>query len=360
METFVICFSINVSEKEIEVRSSLIPGAIGESMVMRLLDPSVASFSMESLGLNDDMFKVMEQELARPNGMIITTGPTGSGKTTALYAFMRTTHKPGVKIITIEDPVEYKIENIVQTQVGVNYSFASGLRSILRQDPDIIMVGEIRDREVAETAVHAAQTGHLVFTTLHTNSAVGAFPRLLDLGVDPRVMGSSINIIIGQRLVRKLCENCKEEYQPSSEEKGLIETILKTHPNHPPITNDYKLYRPVGCKVCNDSGFRGRCGVFEAIKVDDAVEEVVIKDPREHVILEAAKSQAIPTMPEHGVERVMRGETSLSEVSRVVDLYSGRHMSKNNQGQAGDLDNPTSEKETLEPNSDDEFFKHIV
>jgi type IV pilus assembly protein PilB len=321
-------FTFTISDKEIEVRCSVIPGAAGESMVMRLLDPTVASFSLPTLGLNQIMHDIMVAELKRPNGLIITTGPTGSGKTTALYAFLRETHKPGVKIITIEDPVEYKVGEIVQTQVGDDYTFASGLRSILRQDPDIIMVGEIRDSEVAETTIHAAQTGHLVFSTLHTNSAVGAFPRLIDIGVDPRLIGSSVNVIIGQRLIRKLCSHCKQPYQPTEREVTLIQRVLKTHPKPPAFSPEQPIYKPVGCEQCNFSGYKGRQGVYEAILMDERVEEAVITDPREHVILEAAKAQGIPSMSEDGVERIVLGVSSMEELERVVDLRTGRHMHK--------------------------------
>lgn len=319
-------FTFSITDKEIEVRCSVIPGAAGESMVMRLLDPTVASFSLPTLGLNKIMYDIMMTELKRPNGLVITTGPTGSGKTTALYAFLRETHKPGVKIITIEDPVEYKVEGIVQTQVGDDYTFSSGLRSILRQDPDIIMVGEIRDSEVAETTIHAAQTGHLVFSTLHTNSAVGAFPRLIDIGVDPRLIGSSVNVIIGQRLVRKLCSYCKKAYQPSEREIALIQKILRTHPNPPAFDASQPIYQPEGCEQCNFSGYKGRQGVYEAILMDEKVEEAVINDPREHMILEASLSQGIPSMSEDGIEKVVLGITSIEELERVVDLRTGRHM----------------------------------
>jgi type II secretory ATPase GspE/PulE/Tfp pilus assembly ATPase PilB-like protein len=319
-------FSFSIVEKEIEVRASVIPGASGESMVMRLLDPTVASFSMDTLGLNSIMSTIMLEELKRPNGLIITTGPTGSGKTTALYAFLRQTHEPGIKIVTIEDPVEYKVEEIVQTQVGDDYTFASGLRAILRQDPDVIMIGEIRDHEVAETTIHAAQTGHLVFSTLHTNSAVGAFPRLIDLGIDARLLGSSVNIIIGQRLVRKLCHYCKEAYQPTERERALITKVLHTHPQPPPFSGEASLYRSVGCEHCSFTGYKGRQGVYEAIRMDEAVEAAVINDPREHIILKAAEPQGIPSMAEDGIERVVTGETSLDELERVVDLRTGRHM----------------------------------
>jgi len=313
-------FTFDMGDKDVEVRVSVIPGAAGESIVMRLLDPTVASFSMDDLGLNEILYNLMQKELERPNGMIITTGPTGSGKTTALYAFLQKAHKPEVKIITIEDPVEYKVDNIVQTQVEEDYTFSSGLRSILRQDPDIIMVGEIRDREVAETAIHAAQTGHLVFTTLHTNDAAGAFPRLTDLGVDPRSIGSSVNIVLAQRLARKLCDKCKTSYDASPQERKLIEKVLAGHPKPPQLSNPLKLYKATGCEACNGTGFSGRDGVFEAILMDDKVEEAVIRDPREHVIMEAARSQGIPTMAEEGIVKVLAGIFSLEELARVIDL----------------------------------------
>jgi len=255
-------------------------------------------------------------KLARPNGAFITTGPTGSGKTTALYAFMQEVHRPEIKIITIEDPVEYKLENIVQTQVSDEYTFASGLRAILRQDPDVIMVGEIRDREVAETAVHAALTGHLVFSTLHTNSALGAFPRLIDLGVDSRMIGSAFNIVLGQRLVRKLCEHCRRERDTTSEEQKLVARIM----DRPVAVTT--VYESSGCEKCGQSGFRGRIGIYEAVVVDKAVEEAIIRDPRESTIAKAAAPQEIPSMQQDGMLKVLSGITSLDELSRVIDLYN--------------------------------------
>lgn len=313
-------FQFVLGEREIEVRSSIIPGAAGESIVMRLLDPGVASFSMDRLKLNPQLATIMEEQLRRPNGLIITTGPTGSGKTTALYAFLRQVHDNEKKIITIENPVEYKLEGIVQTQVEPHYTFADGLRAILRQDPDVIMVGEIRDRDVAETAIHAAQTGHLVFSTLHTNSAAGGFPRLIDLGVNSQIIGSAINIMLGQRLVRVLCETCREAYVPDTHERELLTRLLANYPGEFPLPESLTLYREHGCEVCAGTGFKGRVGIFEAIIVDEAVEEVVIRDPREHIILEAAKPQAIPTMPEDGARKVVEGLTSLAELARVIDL----------------------------------------
>ncbi|MFT5849400.1 MAG: type IV pilus assembly protein PilB [Patiriisocius sp.] len=337
-------FTFNLADKSVEVRSSVIPGAAGESMVMRLLDPTVASFSMDKLGLNAVLHEVIAKELKRPNGLIITTGPTGSGKTTALYAFLQEVHEEGIKIITIENPVEYKIDNIVQTQVSEDYTFESGLRAVLRQDPDVIMVGEIRDREVAETAIHAAQTGHLVFSTLHTNSAVGAFPRLIDLGVDYRMIGSSVNVILGQRLVRVLCEHCKQAHPVNEQEQAVIKQVLATHPKPPEVPNPLVIYKAEGCHHCNHSGFKGRQGVYEAVLVDTAVEEAVIRDPREHIIIEAAQPQGIPSMAEDGIEKVLAGTTSLVELQRVVDLTSGRHTLKKAEAVV----------------EDDDFSSHII
>ncbi len=333
--------------REVEIRSSVIPGASGESIVMRLLDPSVASFTLEKIDLNPTLRAVIMQELKKPNGLIVTTGPTGSGKTTALYAFLRAVHEEGVKIITIENPVEYKIDGIVQTQVGDDYTFASGLRAILRQDPDVIMVGEIRDREVAETAIHAAQTGHLVFSTLHTNSAVGGFPRLIDLGIDSRSLGSAVTVLLGQRLVRRLCSACKAPYQATTEEAALVTQIMSTHPQPTPVSSPITLYKPVGCPICGQTGYKGRMGIFEAVLMDKAVEEVVIRDPREHLIVEAAKPQGIPNMVEDGIVKVLAGETSLAELERVVELPK--------------VTTPKATPDTPEPGNDtDIFLSHVV
>ena len=309
-------FTLDVGTRKLEVRTSVIPGAAGESIVMRLLDPKTAGFTFEDLGLNPKLLAIMEEELKRPNGAIITTGPTGSGKTTALYAFLQKVHSPEKKVITIEDPVEYKIPGLVQTQVEDDYTFASGLRSVLRQDPDVIMVGEIRDREVAETATHAALTGHLVFSTLHTNSAVGAFPRLIDLGVDYRSIGSAYNVILGQRLARKLCPDCKVPTPLTPEEEKTVAKIM----GEP--SGERTIYGPKGCDACGGSGYKGRIGVFEAIRVDSAVEEAVIADPREENILKAAAAQDIPSMQQDGVLKMYDGITSFEELERVLDLYT--------------------------------------
>lgn len=314
-------FTFNLGGREIEVRVSVIPAALGEAIVMRLLDPGVASFSMEKLQLSDSMRRVMEVELKKKTGMIITTGPTGSGKTTALYAFLREVHQPNTKIITIENPVEYKLDGIVQTQTSADYTFAEGLRSVLRQDPNVIMVGEIRDKEVAETALQAANTGHLVFSTLHTNNAVGGFSRLISLGADPLTFKSAINILLGQRLVRLLCPDCKRARAVTAGEQTIITRVLKDHPAPPTLPENITIYDAgLGCTTCGNTGYKGRVGIFEAIQMTDAVEEAVLRDPREHTILEAARSQGIPNMIQDGIMKVLNGDTSMAELERVVEL----------------------------------------
>ena len=283
-------FSFVLEEQEIEARVSSVPGTNGESVVIRLLDPSVASFKLDNLDFGQVLKKTLERELSRPNGLIITTGPTGSGKTTLLYACLRKIKTAESKIITIEDPIEYKLEGIVQTQVSNNFGFATGLRSVLRQDPDIILIGEIRDEEVAKVAMNAAQTGHLVLSTLHSNSAVGGFLRLADLGVDYKSFGNSINLIMGQRLLRMLCSKCKQSYSADEEEINLVRDLLSEHPAKPKVDfNSLVLYEPKGCENCNGSGYKGRIGVYEAIAMDRNVEETILRDPREHIIKASAK-----------------------------------------------------------------------
>mgnify|MGYP001321787716 CR=1 FL=1 len=343
-------FTFDASDREVEIRASIIPGSAGESMVMRILDPSVASFTLDKIDLNPILYEVMKRELKKPNGLIITTGTTGSGKTTALYAFLREAHEEGVKIITIENPVEYKIEGIVQTQTGDDYTFASGLRAVLRQDPDIIMVGEIRDQEVAQTAIHAAQTGHLVFSTLHTNSAVGGFPRLIDLGIDAGILGSAINVLLGQRLVRRLCDKCKAAYQADEKERGILQAIMSTHPRPTPVPEALTLYKPVGCTACGGTGYKGRVGIFEA----EAVEEAIVRGPREHVILAAAESQNIPTMVEDGGEKVMAGITSLAELERVVELP------RPNAAPPAKVSDEPQNTEAANTTPEDVFLAHVV
>lgn len=317
-------FSIKLKEDEIELRTSILPGNYSETLVLRILNPKSIAVPLEELGLEPKLRARIEREVLKPNGMILTTGPTGSGKTTTLYAFMRKINSPGSKIITIEDPIEYHLRGIVQTQVDKkNYTFANGLRSALRQDPDIIMVGEIRDAEVAETAINAALTGHLVFSTLHTNDAAGSFPRLIDLGVNEKVLSSAINVAMAQRLLRKLCEKCKHERLATAEEKKIIDRYLASIVDRalvPQNTTNIFEAKEGGCSECHGRGYKGRIGIFEAIFMEQAIEEMLRNKPSERELALAARSQGIPTMQEDGVIKILRGTTSLDELSRVVDL----------------------------------------
>jgi type II secretory ATPase GspE/PulE/Tfp pilus assembly ATPase PilB-like protein len=317
-------FSIQIKGEEIELRTSILPGNYAETLVLRILNPKSIGVPLEELGLEPKLLERVMKEINKPNGMILTTGPTGSGKTTTLYAFMRKVNSPGSKIITIEDPIEYHLQGIVQTQVDKKtYTFANGLRSALRQDPDIIMVGEIRDSEVAEVAINAALTGHLVFSTLHTNDAAGSFPRLIDLGVDEKVISSAINAALAQRLVRKLCQTCKVERAATPEEKALIDKHLATITDKalvPAQTDKIWDAKPDGCTECHQRGYKGRVGIFEAVFMDSAIEEILRSKPSEREIAAAAKPQGIPTMPEDGIIKVLRSVTSLEELKRVVDL----------------------------------------
>ncbi|NCS98711.1 type II/IV secretion system protein [Candidatus Parcubacteria bacterium] len=315
-------FSVKIGEKEIEIRTSILPGNNGESIVMRLLDPDSISVPITELGVPEKLLKILLEEIAKPTGMILNTGPTGSGKTTALYAFLNKRKSPSIKIITIEDPIEYHLNGIVQTQVDKKkgYDFASGLRSSLRQDPDIIMVGEIRDKETAETAIHAALTGHIVFSTLHTNNAAGAFTRLIDLGINPKIITSALSAAIAQRLVRRVCQHCKKEVEVEGKELETIKKIYSniTDPDKPEFTG--KIYKAEGCEKCNGTGYRGRIGVFEAIMTSKEIENVVQNNPSEREIAKVAKSQGIMTMAQDGVVKIIKGITTLEEVVRVIDL----------------------------------------
>lgn len=310
--------SIHVNNMEIEIRSSVIPGSFGEAVVLRILNPNTISVPMEELGMEPTLYALLEKEIRKPNGMLLNTGPTGSGKTTTLYAFLKKIHTPEVKIITIEDPVEYHLSGIVQTQVNhKDYTFAEGLRSALRQDPDVIMVGEIRDGETAEIAINAGLTGHLVFSTLHTNNAAGAFPRLIDLGVNARVISSAVNAVIAQRLVRRLCEKCRTSIATPQQYQPLIARVLESTKVSLP-TN--QVWQAGGCNACSTLGYKGRVGIFEAIIMDPGIDEIVSGAASEHEIAQAAKAQGIPTMLEDGVLKVLRGVTTFEELGRVVDL----------------------------------------
>lgn len=316
-------FSIKLDAEEIEVRTSVLPGSYGESIVMRILNPNSIGVSMEKLGMRPRLLALVEHEISKPNGMVLVTGPTGSGKTTSLYAFLKKVHTSDVKIITIEDPIEYHLEGIVQTQTNTEkgYTFLSGLRSVLRQDPDILMVGEIRDAETAEIAVNSALTGHLVFSTLHTNNAAGAIPRLIDLGVNPKIISSALTITLAQRLVRTLCQNCKKEAPIDAAKKEIITKILNTLPEGIEKPQSEHMYEAVGCEQCGNTGFKGRIGVFEAIKMDANIEALMKDSVSEREIAEVARSQGIPTMKEDGILKILEGVTTFSEVERVIEIF---------------------------------------
>ena len=322
-------FSVHISGSEIEIRTSILPGAYNESIVLRILNPKSISVPLEDLGIPKKLLGIILKEIDKPNGMILTTGPTGSGKTTTLYAFLRKSYNVGVKIITIEDPIEYHLQGIVQTQVNdKGYTFLDGLRAALRQDPDIIMVGEIRDGETASIAINSALTGHLVFSTLHTNGAAGAFPRLIDLGINPKILSSALNMSLAQRLLRKLCVNCKKEVSLDDPEqakaKQIIESTLGTiyDKSEIPAQNGPRtMWVAVGCETCNHIGYKGRTGVYEGILVhDEAVDKVISTGGSDHEIAEAARHQGILTMKQDGIIKVLSGLTSLDELGRVIDL----------------------------------------
>jgi len=315
-------FSIVVNEKEIEIRTSVLPGAYAETIVMRVLDPTTIALPMEALGFDKYLMEIFRMEIAKPNGMILNTGPTGSGKTTTLYAFLRQVHNPGIKIVTIEDPIEYHLPGIVQTQVSKDYTFAEGLRSTLRQDPDVIMVGEIRDAEVAATAVHASLTGHLVFSTLHTNDAAGTFPRLIDMGVNADILGAAVTTAMAQRLVRRLCESCRESKIMTAEEKKTMEPLLKNIPHAEDLPkNRDAMWVAKGCDKCGSIGYKGRIAVVEVILMDKEIEETVRKSSSERDLWHAAAHQQIRRMAQDGAVKVLQGVTSLEELGRVVDLH---------------------------------------
>ncbi len=325
-------FSVFLDEDEISLRVSFMPGAYGESIVLRILNPKSIQVKLDEIGIEPSLFKLFSREIKKPNGMILLTGPTGSGKTTTLYAFLQRIYSTETNIITIEDPIEYHLPGINQTQVEEDkgYTFLEGLKSALRQDPDVIMVGEIRDSETAKIAVESALTGHLVFSTLHTNNAAGVIPRLIDLEVNPKILVSALSLSIAQRLVRKLCVYCKEERDPNKEELSFIQNINENAKKNGKDLSKYgveinidkpKIFTSVGCDKCNNTGYKGRIGIFEAIYNDEKIEEIIPNNPSEREIKKIAETQGYLNMVEDGLLKILKGITSFEEVGSVVDLY---------------------------------------
>jgi type IV pilus assembly protein PilB len=319
-------FSIRLGELNIEIRTSILPGPNGENVVMRLLHPKAIGVTLQQLGFMEWDYKVIVEEIDRPNGLIMVTGPTGSGKTTTLYAIMKKLNMPDTKIITLEDPIEYHVSGLEQIQIdtGRGLSFAAGLRSILRQDPDIILVGELRDHETTETAIHAALTGHLVLTTMHTNDAIATVPRLIDVGAKAAVVSPAVNLAIGQRLIRKVCTQCKNRSKASPEELAILKQELADCPKRidlgtlPKLDENLELTRPVGCPVCNDTGYRGRIGIYELLVFDAELKELVLTEPSYNSLRQKAVEKGFSSIRHDGFLKALSGITDITELQRVL------------------------------------------
>jgi len=318
-------FSTKFEGRPVDFRISTFPTTLGEKVVLRVLDPTQRKIEFKTLGIRGRNLEVIERFLKQAYGMVLATGPTGSGKTTTLYAAMSRLNKEEVNLMTLEDPVEYFMEGVNQSQVkpDIGYDFANGLRHMLRQDPDILMVGEIRDEETASLAIHSALTGHLVLSTLHTNDAIGVIPRLIDMGIQSFLISPTLNIALAQRLVRKLCPHCKKAVEPSDK---VRKEIMKEVENLPPkvkkkvkVAKDFKVYKPVGCKRCNKTGYIGRIGIFEVLEMTDELADIILKSPVESKIRKEARRQGMVTMRQDGVLKVLDGITSFEEVARVAE-----------------------------------------
>ena len=309
------------AESPMEIRVSSLPSEHGETIVLRILNPGNL-ITLKDLGLRDYLLTLFKKELRSPNGMIVVTGPTGSGKTTTLYAFLQEIQRPEIKVITIEDPIEYHVEGISQTQVSSEkgYDFATGLKAIVRQDPDVILVGEMRDLETVQIALQAALTGHLVFSTLHTNDAAGTITRLVSLGAKVANIAPAINLAIAQRLVRKVCASCVKKRDASPEELQEIMKAIKALPKKERPTIESPLSIPVaeGCKACNDTGYRGRAGLFEAIAMDDELQELILKSPSTTAVKTMAEKKGMIPIRTDGLLRIVEGITTFEELNRVI------------------------------------------
>jgi len=318
-------FSAKINNNDVDFRVSTFPALYGEKVEIRVLDPSVGLRSFEKLGLTGRSLEVVKAAIKKPFGMILFTGPTGSGKTTTQYAILRILNQDSVNIVTVEDPIEYSIAGLNQSQVKpeIGYTFASGLRQILRQDPNIIMVGEIRDEETASLVVNAALTGHIVLSTLHTNSSVGVVPRLIDMGVRPFLIPSTLRVVISQRLVRVLCPHCKIKVRPTEKVKSYIFEKIKSIPvasrSEIKIQDPFLIYDVKGCEACGFTGFIGRAGLFEVLSMSDDLAELIQKNPLESLIFKVAQKQGMLTMEQEGIIKVLKGETTIEEVTRATE-----------------------------------------
>ncbi len=307
-------FSASVDGHDVDFRVATFPTLYGEKVEIRVLDQKVGLKPFEELGLRQKSFEIISQAIKKPYGLILSTGPTGSGKTTTQYALLRTLNKDSVNIVTIEDPIEYSITGINQSQVKpeIGYTFANGLRQILRQDPNIIMIGEVRDEETADLVMHAALTGHIVLSTLHTNSSVGVIPRLIDMGIRPFLIPSVLKVAISQRLVRTLCPSCKIKIKPSEKVRDYIQKSIKNTPS------SFYIYQAKGCELCNFKGYSGRVGLFEVMSMTREMADLILKSPAESLILKQAQKQGMLTMEQEGIIKVLNGETSIEEIATAI------------------------------------------
>lgn len=314
-------FTVKTSSYEAESRVSVLPGAYGEYIAIRILNPNAIRLEVKDLGIREEIWQKIKPEIEKPNGIVLVTGPTGSGKTTTLYAFLKHLLTPRVKIITLEDPIEYHLEGISQSQIESEkgFGFAEGLRSILRQDPDIILIGEIRDDETAQTALNAALTGHFVFSTLHTNDAIGAIPRFLDLNAKPQILATALNAVIAQRLVRKLCTKCRKATKIDAKTLEEIKKNLGNNKNLLDILSKTSIiYQAVGCSECSSTGYKGRIGIFEILVINTELEKIIPSSPSHQEVMSLAMKQGFLNMYNDGVLRVFEGITTLEEIARVA------------------------------------------
>jgi type II secretory ATPase GspE/PulE/Tfp pilus assembly ATPase PilB-like protein len=305
--------TISADQEEYELRASTLPNIVGENMVLRVLSKNFSGQDFSALGMSEHDINLMKSMIQKPHGLILVTGPTGSGKTTTLYSALNQLNERSRNIISVEDPVEYELKGISQTMVNrqLGYTFASAMKNILRHDPDIIMVGEIRDKETAEMAVQAALTGHLVLSTIHTNTAAGAVTRLVEMDIEPFLIGSALNGVIAQRLVRRLCPDCKEEYKPDAGTLAIVRQAL-------PEAAAVSLARPAGCPACLGTGYQGREAIFEVLGINESIRELILERARESELVRQGRQAGMSNLRQAGMRKAIRGETSVEEIVRVT------------------------------------------